>query len=135
MDSKSGRAPNHGSNDGTDLLPLSGCEYGDFRPLVSLGSGVLGRSGTLQAGPWDEIAVWFYGRSPQLAKSEPAGPRIPVTIASAATILGHWCERDATHGARFRPINFMWTCGITESTYPGMPEHISTMATRRGTTD
>ena len=72
VDSKSGSAPNHGSNDGSHLLPLSGCEYGDFRPLVSLGSCVLGRSRILEAGPWDEIAVWLYGRSPQLAQSEPA---------------------------------------------------------------
>lgn len=31
-----GRAPNYGSNDGTQLFPLTGCEYQDFRPCLNL---------------------------------------------------------------------------------------------------
>jgi hypothetical protein len=56
VDPISGRAPNSGSNDGSLLLPLSGCEYEDFRPLLQLGAAVLGRP-LLPPGPWDEAAV------------------------------------------------------------------------------
>lgn len=31
-----GRVPNYGSNDGTQLFPLPGCEYQDFRPCLNL---------------------------------------------------------------------------------------------------
>jgi hypothetical protein len=59
VDSKSGHAPNHGSNDGSNILPLAACEYGDFRPLLRLGSCVLDRPAALQPGPWDEAMLWL----------------------------------------------------------------------------
>src|SRR6266849_5189851 len=34
VDSKSGRAPNHGSNDGSHIFPLAACDYSDFRPQI-----------------------------------------------------------------------------------------------------
>src|SRR4029077_10025545 len=36
VDSECGRAPNHGSNDGSHILPLAACDYGDYRPLMRL---------------------------------------------------------------------------------------------------
>ncbi len=59
VDSESGHAPNHGSNDGSNIFPLAACDYGDFRPLVRLGSCVLDRPTSLQPGPWDEAALWL----------------------------------------------------------------------------
>jgi Heparinase II/III-like protein/Heparinase II/III N-terminus len=59
VDSDSGHAPNHGSNDGSYILPLAACDYGDLRPLVRLGGCVLDRPTALQPGPWDETAVWL----------------------------------------------------------------------------
>jgi len=59
VDSESGHAPNHGSNDGSCILPLAACDYGDFRPLVRLGSYVLDRPTALPPGPWDEAALWL----------------------------------------------------------------------------
>ncbi len=41
VDPNSGRAPNHGSNDGSYILPLAACDHGDFRPLLRMGSDVL----------------------------------------------------------------------------------------------
>jgi|SRR5271165_1702366 len=67
VDSASGRAPNHGSNDGSNILPLAACHYGDFRPLLRMGSSVLDRPAALPPGPWDEAAVWLGGMP---AKSE-----------------------------------------------------------------
>jgi Heparinase II/III-like protein/Heparinase II/III N-terminus len=73
-DAESGRAPNHGSNDGSNILPLTACDFGDFRPLLSLGSRLLNRPMPLQPGPWDEAALWLCGDSapspPQTAGTE-----------------------------------------------------------------
>jgi heparinase II/III-like protein len=71
VDSESGLAPNHGSNDGSHILPLTACDYGDFRPLLRIGSCVLDRPVALQAGPWDEAALWLSGKPATQAQSEP----------------------------------------------------------------
>jgi hypothetical protein len=71
VDSKSGRAPNHGSNDGSHIFPLAACDYSDFRPLLRLGSCVLDRPSALQPGPWDEAALWLCGKSAKSAEREP----------------------------------------------------------------
>jgi len=81
VDSESGHAPNHGSNDGSCILPLAACDYGDFRPLLRLGSCVLARPTALQPGPWDEAALWLCGKS---AKSErESADREPYTVSSS----------------------------------------------------
>src|ERR1700732_5270069 len=72
VDSESGHAPNHGSNDGSSILPLAACDYGDFRPLLRLGSCVLDRPTALQPGPWDEAALWLCGKSAKKTEREPA---------------------------------------------------------------
>jgi asparagine synthase (glutamine-hydrolysing) len=64
VDPESGHAPNYGSNDGSFILPLSSCDYGDYRPLVQTGSCVLGGKPALKAGPWDEEALWLCGEMP-----------------------------------------------------------------------
>ncbi len=63
VDRASGHAPNHGSNDGSNILPLALCDYGDFRPLLCLGNCVLHRPTALHPGPWDEAALWLCGKS------------------------------------------------------------------------
>jgi hypothetical protein len=79
VDSESGHAPNHGSNDGSHILPLAACDYGDFRPLVRLGSCVLDRPIALQPGPWDEPALWLCGRSANATERE-----LAYTVSSTA---------------------------------------------------
>jgi hypothetical protein len=59
VDRESGRAPNYGANDGTNLLPLSSCEYSDFRPLIKMGSCIVDRPSFLKRGLWDEVALWL----------------------------------------------------------------------------
>lgn len=61
VDPASGKVPNYGANDGSLILPLTNCEYGDYRPVLRLGDAVLGGSSDLGPGPWDEVAVWFGG--------------------------------------------------------------------------
>jgi hypothetical protein len=58
VDPISGCVPNHGSNDGTLILPLATAAYADYRPLLQLGAAVLKRP-ALQSGTWDEPALWF----------------------------------------------------------------------------
>jgi Heparinase II/III-like protein/Heparinase II/III N-terminus len=83
VDSESGHAPNHGSNDGSYILPLAACDYGDFRPLLRLGSCVLDRPIALRSGPWDEAALWLCGKS--ATATDESGDREPAyTVASAA---------------------------------------------------
>jgi hypothetical protein len=79
VDSESGHAPNHGSNDGSYILPLAACDYGDFRPLERLGSCVLDRPTALQPGPWDEAALWLCGKSAKSAERE-----LAYTVSSTA---------------------------------------------------
>ena len=83
VDSESGHAPNHGSNDGSYILPLAACDYGDFRPLLRLGSCVLDRPIALQPGPWDEAALWLCGKSAKATESK-SGDREPVCKVSSA---------------------------------------------------
>ena len=83
VDSESGRAPNHGSNDGSYLFPLAACDYGDLRPLVRLGSCVLDRPTMLPPGPWDESALWLCGKSAK-SQREPAYREPDYTVSSSA---------------------------------------------------
>jgi hypothetical protein len=84
VDSESGHTPNHGSNDGSYIFPLAACDYGDFRPLLRLGSCVLDRPTALQPGPWDEAALWICGKSAKPAEPEPVYRELAYTVSSSA---------------------------------------------------
>jgi hypothetical protein len=59
LDIDSGHAPNLGSNDGAYILPLTVCEYSDFRPVLqAAGRAFLGED-LFPAGQWDEMSVWL----------------------------------------------------------------------------
>jgi asparagine synthase (glutamine-hydrolysing) len=58
-----GRLPNYGANDGALLLPLSSCDFSDFRPTLQAASIMTRQERVFQRGPWDEMAVWFCGPS------------------------------------------------------------------------
>src|SRR6266404_2145000 len=79
VDPESGHAPNHGSNDGSNILPLAACDYGDFRPLLRIGSCVLDLPTALHPGPWDEAALWLCGKFERTTEREPA-----YTVSSSA---------------------------------------------------
>ncbi|NDV63027.1 hypothetical protein G0Q06_11235 [Puniceicoccales bacterium CK1056] len=53
-----GRLPNYGSNDGSLNLPLTTCDFNDYRPVVQAIS-VIGNEKVLQDGPWDELSFWI----------------------------------------------------------------------------
>ncbi|MHA2282680.1 MAG: alginate lyase family protein [Planctomycetota bacterium] len=61
QDKKSGHTPNYGANDGALILPLNGCDYRDFRPVLATAHYLFNQTRLYQAGPWDEDLVWFFG--------------------------------------------------------------------------
>jgi len=61
MDLKTGCVPNYGSNDGALILPLNGCDYLDYRPVVQAMSYLLNGERRFETGPWDEDLIWLFG--------------------------------------------------------------------------
>jgi asparagine synthase (glutamine-hydrolysing) len=56
-----GRLPNYGSNDGSDPVVLTTCDFADFRPVLQALSVVARAERIYPPGPWDEMAVWLFG--------------------------------------------------------------------------
>jgi glycosyltransferase involved in cell wall biosynthesis len=61
VDPVTGRVPNYGANDGALVLPLTSCEYGDFRPVLQSSYYVTHGQRLLEPGPWDEEGVTLFG--------------------------------------------------------------------------
>jgi Heparinase II/III-like protein/Heparinase II/III N-terminus len=61
QDDKDGRVPNYGANDGALILPLNGCDYLDYRPVVQSCWYLLNRQKLYEEGPWDEDMLWLFG--------------------------------------------------------------------------
>lgn len=61
QDAETGRVPRYGQDDGALILPLSNCDYHDYRPVTQvayfLGSGMRCHGD----GPWDEDLFWLFG--------------------------------------------------------------------------
>lgn len=62
IDLQTGQIPQYGSNDGALVLPLSSCDYNDYRPLVQLGYYSIHKERIFPPGGWDEDLFWFYGK-------------------------------------------------------------------------
>src|SRR5579863_2241194 len=56
-----GRLPNFGANDGSNPLPLATSDFSDFRPILQALSVATRGERIYAPGPWDEMAVWFFG--------------------------------------------------------------------------
>lgn len=101
VDEASGHAPNYGSNDGSQILPLAACEYGDYRPVLQLGASILGLPSPLKPGPWDEPSLWFDGSTPARSEVTPARVlsdaagyhRIGSATSWAMVRAGHYTRR------------------------------------------
>ena len=62
QDEFSGRVPNYGANDGALIIPLNGCDYLDYRPVLQAVNYLFNESRLYESGPWDEDLVWFFGQ-------------------------------------------------------------------------
>ncbi len=58
---ETGRVPNYGANDGALILPLSTCDYVDFRPVAQAMNFALHGRRAFPPGPWDETMLWLCG--------------------------------------------------------------------------
>jgi asparagine synthase (glutamine-hydrolysing) len=56
-----GRLPNYGANDGSNPLVLATTDFSDFRPILQALSVATRDERVYPPGPWDEMAVWFFG--------------------------------------------------------------------------
>jgi asparagine synthase (glutamine-hydrolysing) len=56
-----GSLPNFGANDGSLPLPLSTCEFPDFRPTLQAASVITRGERIYDRGPWDEMTAWLFG--------------------------------------------------------------------------
>ncbi len=59
IDPLTGYAPNLGSNDGSEILPLSICDFDDYRPAAQAASRVFLGNPAFEPGPWDEFSLWL----------------------------------------------------------------------------
>lgn len=59
LDPFSGQTCNLGHNDGAYIFPLTTCPYSDYRPVAQAAWLAFWGSRPFEAGPWDEMALWF----------------------------------------------------------------------------
>jgi asparagine synthase (glutamine-hydrolysing) len=67
QDEASGRVPCFGHNDGTLVLPLSNCDYQDFRPVIQASLYLGTKTRCYSTGPWDEELLWLFGQDAMAA--------------------------------------------------------------------
>ncbi|PYY13786.1 MAG: hypothetical protein DMG61_12345, partial [Acidobacteria bacterium] len=60
-DPATGRMPNYGSNDGSLVLPLSSCDFLDYRPSLQAAHYVVHREFCFEKGEWNEQCEWLFG--------------------------------------------------------------------------
>jgi len=75
IDPASGGAPNYGNNDGASVLPLSCCDYPDFRPTAQAAWFLLHGARCFPPGPWDEKMLWLFGPASLEAPVKPLARR------------------------------------------------------------
>ena len=61
VDGRRGEAPAYGNNDGAWVLPLSECDFQDFRPVIQATHYLVHRRLLFPPGPWDEDVAWLFG--------------------------------------------------------------------------
>lgn len=79
MEPSSGRLPNYGSNDGAYVLPMSECDFTDYRPALQAVHFLVHRRRLFEPGPWDEDLLWLFG--PESLDSPGETQRLPVSSA------------------------------------------------------
>ena len=70
LDSLSGKVPNLGHNDGSNILLFSNADYSDYRPVIQASSRAFLAKAALPAGEWDDLCIWLgLPHSPVLPES------------------------------------------------------------------
>jgi hypothetical protein len=68
-DPKTGRMPNYGGNDGSLVLPLSSCDYQDFRPSIQAAYYLTHREFCFGNGPWNEVVDRLFHDDPSFSSA------------------------------------------------------------------
>jgi asparagine synthase (glutamine-hydrolysing) len=89
-DARSGRVPNYGNNDGALVLPLTDCDYGDFRPTLQTVYYLCARQRRLRTGPWDEALVWLFSARSLNAPVVSSATQQPLTSTSGYFVQRGW---------------------------------------------
>jgi asparagine synthase (glutamine-hydrolysing) len=63
QDAGTGLVPNYGHNDGALVLPLTNCDFRDFRPVLQAGQYLCESSRCYDGGVWDEELFWLCGKT------------------------------------------------------------------------
>ncbi len=79
QDQTTGRVPNYGQNDGAFILPLSNCDFLDFRPVIQSAYYQCKGNRCYEPGPWDEDLLWLFG--PSALSSLQSSPELEDLIA------------------------------------------------------
>ena len=61
QDEATGRVPNYGPNDGALIVPINGCDYLDYRPVLGATHYLYKRERLYGDGPWSEDLLWLFG--------------------------------------------------------------------------
>jgi asparagine synthase (glutamine-hydrolysing) len=86
-DADSGRVPNYGHNDGALVLPLTDCDYGDFRSTLQPAYYLGARERRFGTGPWDEALLWLFGKKSLNAPVLSRGTQQRLTSTSGYSVL------------------------------------------------
>ncbi|MEA1928835.1 MAG: alginate lyase family protein, partial [Candidatus Auribacterota bacterium] len=74
IDPATGRVPNLGTNDGALILPLTDCDYLDYRPVVQAVRVLLTGERAFPPGPWDEVLFWLGLTAPEYSAGDIEAP-------------------------------------------------------------
>src|SRR5690606_961342 len=127
QDETSGGVPCYGHNDGALPLPLTNCDYADFRPLVQAANYLASGQRVLPPGAWDEELLWLFGASALQSPERPVQRNDLVaddsgyyTLRSAEGFLFTRCGklRHRPAHADFQHVDIWWR-GLNIACDPG----------------
>jgi Heparinase II/III-like protein/Heparinase II/III N-terminus len=101
QDNESGCIPNYGQNDGALILPLTNCDYQDFRPVIQSVRYLSSEGRSYEPGLWDEEMLWMFGER-AIKTVNKAQPQANLQ----ATTGGYYTLRSKTGFVFIRCANF-----------------------------
>ncbi len=62
IDPQTGCVPNLGHNDGSYILPLTTCQFQDYRPVIHAAARIFLHQSLEPEGPWDDMGTWLFSQ-------------------------------------------------------------------------